>query len=315
MELRQLEYFVTVAEEANFTRAAAKMHVAQPGVSAQIRQLERELGEALLDRSGRTVRLTHVGAVVLPYARAALAAVDGARFAVEELTGLIRGRVAVGMMTACSSLDLPDLLADYHDGHPAVEITLSEADSDHLVEGLLAGLLDVVFAAFVATPPAGVEIQVVADEPIVVAVSHQDPLAARTTITLDVISERALISLPRGTGLRTALDDACTTAGFRPHIAYEAGDPHILVRLAARGLGAAILPASLVGAHPADLHAITITRPRMRGQIALAWRAEGPASPAARSLIAHVRKALTVVADRPDAGSGVAAAAQRDIRR
>ncbi|KOG56021.1 LysR family transcriptional regulator, partial [Streptomyces varsoviensis] len=79
MELRQLEYLVAVVEEASFTKAAARLHVAQPGVSAQVRQLERELGQSLLDRSGRTVRPTEAGAAVLPYARAALAAVDGAR--------------------------------------------------------------------------------------------------------------------------------------------------------------------------------------------------------------------------------------------
>ncbi|HEX6445096.1 MAG TPA: LysR family transcriptional regulator, partial [Streptosporangiales bacterium] len=89
MELRQLRYLVTVAEEANFTRAAARLHVAQPGVSAQVRRLERELGQELLDRSGRTVRLTEVGEAVLPYARAALSAVDGARRAVDELSGLV----------------------------------------------------------------------------------------------------------------------------------------------------------------------------------------------------------------------------------
>src|SRR4051794_16846906 len=125
MELRQLEYFVTVAEEASFTKAAARLHVAQPGVSAQIRQLERELGQPLLDRSGRAVRLTDVGAAVLPHARAALGAVASARLTVDELTGLLRGRVSVGMLTACA-LGVPDMLADFHERHPAVEITLSE---------------------------------------------------------------------------------------------------------------------------------------------------------------------------------------------
>src|SRR3954468_2339988 len=128
MELRQLEYFVTVVEEAGFTRAAARLHVAQPGVSAQIRRLERELGEDLLDRSGRTVRLTEVGAAVLPYARAALSAVSGARAAVAELTGLVRGHVTVGMVTSMSThaIDLPGLLAEFHRHHPEVGITLSE---------------------------------------------------------------------------------------------------------------------------------------------------------------------------------------------
>src|SRR5439155_14557391 len=115
MELRQLEYFVAVAAERNFTRAAEKVHVAQPGVSAQIRRLERELGEELLDRSGRTVRLTEVGAAVLPYARAALGAVSGARDAVAEFTGLVRGHVTVGMVSSISTheVDLPGLLADF----------------------------------------------------------------------------------------------------------------------------------------------------------------------------------------------------------
>src|SRR6266542_2494040 len=145
MELRQLEYFVAVAAEANFTRAAAKLHVAQPGVSAQVRRLERELGQPLLDRSERTVRLTEAGVAVLPYARAALAAVAGARLAVDELTGLMRGHVAIGMVVACSSLDLPRVLAEFHRDHPAVEVTLQEANSDPLLAALQAGQLDVAF--------------------------------------------------------------------------------------------------------------------------------------------------------------------------
>src|ERR1700683_5400636 len=97
MELHQLEYFVTVAEEASFTRAATRAGVAQPGVSAQVRRLEAELGQPLLDRSGRSVRLTEVGAAVLPFARAALDALDGARLAVDQLAGLDRGQGAVGL--------------------------------------------------------------------------------------------------------------------------------------------------------------------------------------------------------------------------
>jgi DNA-binding transcriptional LysR family regulator len=114
MELRQFEYFVCVAEEASFTKAAARLHIAQPGVSAQIRHLERELGQDLFDRSGRAVRLTEAGTAVLLYARAALGAAAGARLVVDELTGLVRGHVAVGMVVACSSYDLANLLADFH---------------------------------------------------------------------------------------------------------------------------------------------------------------------------------------------------------
>lgn len=299
MELRQLRYFVAVAEEANFTRAAAKLHVAQPGVSAQIRQLERELGQPLLDRSGRTVRLTEVGSAVLPYARAALDAAAGAREVVDEFTGLTRGHVAVGMVVYCSAFALTDLLADFHKKYPGVEITLSEDNSDCLIEALQAGQLDMAFAALAGAPPAGIQTQVVVDEPVVVAADYSDPLAARTTVTLEEIRERTLISLPKGTGLRASLDHACATAGFQPRIALEASDPQMLAQLAARGLGLAILPESLAKARSAELHAITVTRPELRGCLALAWRAAGPTSPAAGALISHAREALTqAITDR-----------------
>ena len=102
MELHQLEYFVAVAEEASFTRAASRVHVAQPGVRAQVRRLEPELGQRPLDRSGRSVRLTEVGSAVLPFARAALDAVANARLAADELAGLVRGQVTVGMVSGCA---------------------------------------------------------------------------------------------------------------------------------------------------------------------------------------------------------------------
>ncbi|MFI9100566.1 LysR family transcriptional regulator [Streptomyces fildesensis] len=293
MELRQLEYLVTVTEEASFTKAAAKLHVAQPGVSAQIRQLERELGQDLLDRSGRTVRPTEVGAAVLPYARAALAAVAGARQAVEELTGLVRGHVAVGTVTSLGqAVDVAGLLADFHHSHPAVEIGLIEDTSDNLLQALLTGRLDVAVVSLAGELPPGIGVQVVVDEPFVVAVAPGDPLADRTSIALDALAGRPLMCLPRGTGLRTVVDHACAAAGFRPRIAFEAGDPTVLAQFAVRGLGVAILPESLARSYPGELHAVNLTRPKLRGRLALAWRTEGPSGPAARALVRQARAAL-----------------------
>ena len=141
MELRQLEYLVAVAEEASFTRGAERVHVAQPGVSAQIRRLERELGQDLFDRSRRAVTLTEAGAVVLPHARAALAAVASARTAIDQLTGLLRGRLTIGTLTSVSSprFDLPALLASYHRDHPAVQITLTVGGSSQLAGAVRDG--------------------------------------------------------------------------------------------------------------------------------------------------------------------------------
>ncbi|WP_371482453.1 LysR family transcriptional regulator [Kitasatospora sp. NBC_00315] len=291
MELRQLEYFVTVAEERNFTRAAEKLHVSQPGVSAQIRRLERELGQELLDRSGRSVRTTEAGEAVLPYARAALAAVAGAGLAVDELTGLLRGHVSVGTVTS-HKVDLPGLLAEFHRDHPAVGITLSEAPSDRLLEGVRTGEFDAVIASVGDSTPAGVGIEVIEDQPIVVAVAHDHELAVHRVVSIDTLRGRPLISLPRGTGLRARLDEACAAAGFTPQIAFEASDPGQLAELAAHGLGAAILPGVFAAARSEQLKSIGIDRPALRGRLVLAWRADGVGSPAGRALVARARAAV-----------------------
>ena len=157
MELHQLEYFVAVAEEASFTRAATRVHVAQPGVSAQVRRLESELGQQLLDRSGRSVRLTEVGSAVLPFARAALDAVANARLAVDELSGLVRGQVAVGMVSGCALPVLAELLAGFHDLYPGVGITLTEDNSDCLVGLLRDGRLDLALIGSAGEAAAGVD--------------------------------------------------------------------------------------------------------------------------------------------------------------
>lgn len=292
MELRQLEYFVAVAEEANFTRAAQRVHVAQPAVSAQIARLERELGQPLLDRARRQVRLTAAGAAVLPYARAALAAVADARGAVEEIAGLVRGSVTVATVTA-HNVDIPALLAAFHTAHPGVEITLGTADSDRLIDGVRSGDFDVVIASVGADEvPEGLAIEITADEAVDAAVGRGDPWWAAGSVTVAALADRPLIALPRGTGLRRRLDEAFAAAGRTPRIAFEATTPHELAALAARGLGVAIVPRPVARGR-ADLHGVAII-PELRGRLVLAWRSSGPVSPAARALIGMAREHLRV---------------------
>ncbi|MFE2252788.1 LysR family transcriptional regulator, partial [Streptomyces lavendulae] len=140
MELSQLRYFVAVVEEGGFTRAGARLHVSQPGVSAQVAQLERELGQRLLDRSGRRVTPTEAGEAVLGYARAALAAVEGIRRTADAFSGLLRGRVALGLIPGAAGVsvgafDVVALLGDFHDAHPQVEISLAEDTSERMLAG------------------------------------------------------------------------------------------------------------------------------------------------------------------------------------
>ena len=292
MELRQLEYFVAVAEEANFTRAAERVHVAQPAVSAAIQRLERELGEQLLDRSHRTVRLTAAGEAALPHARAALAAAADIQVAIDELTELVRGTVTIGAVTS-HSVDIPSLLADFHFEHPQVEITLSTDSSDALIEKVRGGRLD---AAIVSVGPDerpdGLDVEVVTDEAIQAAVATADDLASRKTIRLTDLADRQLIALPVGAGVRHQFDAACARAGVTPRIAFEASTPLALAELAERGLGVAIVPASVPRGRD-GLHALPIV-PQLRGRLVLAWRSGGPMSPAARVLVDKARRLLRV---------------------
>ncbi len=289
MELHQLEYFVAVAEEASFTRAAARVHVAQPGVSAQVRRLEAELGQQLLDRSGRSVRLTEVGAAVLPYARAALHAVTNARLAVDQLTGLVRGQVTVGMVSGCSVQVLPDLLADFHGRYPGVSITLTEDASDRLIELLRDGRLDLALIGSAGGGTPGLETAVVADEALVAAVGADDPRAASDSVAVAGLRDQPLVSLPRGTGVRGALDAACADAGFTPRIVLEASALPMVARLAAMGLGMAILPASTPRSLDLKLHVLPIRRPQIRSRLELAWNPVTASSPAAQVLVGHAR--------------------------
>jgi hypothetical protein len=158
---------------------------------------------------------------------------------------------------------------------------------------LRARHLDVAFVGLAASAPPGIDTHVVADEPLVAAVSADDTLAARTRIDLGALAGRALICLPRGTGLRALTDRAYAAEGIEPRIGFEASDPHILAELAGRGLGAAILPESVAAAHAGEVRAIIIDRPRLRARIALAWRTDVPMSPAARAFVEHVRATVS----------------------
>jgi DNA-binding transcriptional LysR family regulator len=298
MELRQLEYFVAVAEEANFTRAAERVNISQSGVSAQVRQLERELGHDLFDRSGRSVRLTGMGTAVLPYARAALEAVDGARLTVDQLAGLVHGQVNVGMVSGCALPVLAELLAQFHGRYPGVSIVLTEGGSDQMVSSLLDGRLDLALIGSAGAETPGIDVAVVVDEALVAAVSRDDPLASRRTIAVADLREQPLVCLPRGTGVRTALDAACAGAGFEPRIVFEVSALPMAAELAGLGLGLAILPTSTARANEPALHVLQLGRPPVRSRLELAWSPGEATNPAARVLIEHARNFVGDLAHR-----------------
>jgi DNA-binding transcriptional LysR family regulator len=287
MELRQLEYFVAVAEEANFTRAAERVHISQSGISAQVRRLEQQLGAELIDRSARTATLTPAGSAALEHARAVIAAASAVQQAVDEVTGLLRGRLVVAMVTACTVRPLFDALSAFHATHPGVELSLLEDASDRLIERVRSGEADLALTG-VAAMPAGLEGFPVISERLVGAVAADHPLGRRKCVTLADIAAHPVICMPKGTGIRTVFDRGCAARGARPDIALEASAAGAVADLAARGLGVAILTTSMVGGHA--LHQFPIADLDAPALLALLWRATD--APALRELVRHCRTAF-----------------------
>ncbi|MFF0249015.1 LysR family transcriptional regulator [Streptosporangium sandarakinum] len=291
MELRQLEYFVAVAEERSFTRAAERVHISQSGVSAQIRRLERELGAELFDRSARVPTLTVAGKAALEHARAALAAAGAAGRAVGEVTGLVRGRLTAGMVVGCTVTPLFEALAAFHRAHPGVEISLLEDGSDRLVEGVRTGALDLALAGTAALPE-GLETLTVVSERLVAAVPADHALAGRPRTTLAELCAHPLVCMPPGTGVRTVFDRACAARGLEPAVTLQASAPDAVADLAARGLAVAVLSASMTEHHRDRLVTLPLDDVETPALLVLVWKSTS--NPAVRELLAHARRAFAV---------------------
>jgi len=291
MDLRQLEYFVAVAEERNFTRAAERVHISQSGVSAQIRQLERELGAELFDRSARTVTLTVAGKAALEHARSALAAAGAVGQAVGEVTDLIRGRLTVGMVIGCTLTPLFDALATFHQAHPGVEISLVEDSSDRLIEKVRASTIDLALIGAATATPDGLDALTIISERLVAAVPAGHPLAKQRRVTLRDLVAHPIVCMPRGTGMRTVFDQACAAQSLQPTIALQASAADAIADLAARGLAVAILSDSMAARYRDRLIAHTIDDVDTPAVLALIWKSGH--SPGIRELLAYSRQAFT----------------------
>jgi DNA-binding transcriptional LysR family regulator len=248
VELRQLATFVAVAEEGSFTRAADRLHVVQSAVSAGVRNLEKELGVMLFDRSTHSVKLTDSGRALLPEARATLAAAQGARDAVDEARGGLRGTVVLGTMQAqgMRAIDLAGVLAAFRTDHPDVEVEIRQSGSAEMVREVGDGRLDLAFVALPGDAPPGLELLPLASEPIMLAVQAGHPLTERADVELPALSDADMVDLPEGWGIRMAVDRSFASAGATRTISYEVNDTATMVDFIRDGLAVGMLPRSLV---------------------------------------------------------------------
>jgi DNA-binding transcriptional LysR family regulator len=253
MNLRQLEYFVTIAEEQSFTRAAERLLVAQPSLSQQIAALEAELGGALFERLPRGVRLTVAGESFLSEARAAIAHAERARRSAQMALGLEAGALEIVTIPSVAAGFLPEALHRWQQLHPSIEISLREFQHRRVMdEAVRDGEGDL------AVGPAPKDwdgpVEALGWEEFVVVLPEGDPMLSRRSIALQELADRKWIHFQRDQGLAEVLDICFGAAGFSPEIALRTSQVAPAPLFAAAGLGPALVPDTIV---PASLRALS----------------------------------------------------------
>jgi DNA-binding transcriptional LysR family regulator len=271
---RDLRYFVAVAEELHFTRAAERLYISQPALSKQIRMVERTLGARLFDRQGRDVQLTAAGEALLPHARRVLAEWDSATAAVEQVTNARHATLVVGMSTSPGRGGLlPAIRSRFTDQHPDAALTLRQVAWNDPTAGLADSSSDVAFVWLPLPNPSRYQWTVLIEEPCLVAMSEQHPLAGRETIAFEELADEPFLALPNSAGpLRDYWLGTSHRHGHAPIVAAEITSPDETYEFLVDGRGVCLLAQ---GNAPSLTRGGVVTRP-VTGlppcQLALAWR-------------------------------------------
>jgi DNA-binding transcriptional LysR family regulator len=281
MELRQLRYFVMLADTGNFHRAAERLHMSQPPLTVAIRKLEEELGTTLFLRSARGVVLTAAGRASLDMARATLAQADRFREAAREGAAGERGRLRVGFVGSATFELLPRLIAEYRRRYPAVELMLEEATSADIARKLAAAELDVGLVRLPLLEIAAVDTQVIDPDELYAALPEGSPFSDAHSVALSDLAEQPFILQSRISVLHSITLAACQKAGFMPKVAQEAAQLSAVLALVRSGLGVALVPSRAAGSVPQGVRLVRLASqvPVLTG---VAWPRERP-SPLARN--------------------------------
>lgn len=254
MDLRQMRYFIALAETGNFHRAAERLNMSQPPLTVAIRRLEEDLGTRLFVRDSRGVQLTEAARAALPAARAALAAAEDVREAVRLGVAGHRGRLRLGFIGSATVELLPQIVASFRKQFPAVDLTLREMNSTQIVRDIVAGELEVGLVRLPVLDSAQVKVELVERDEMAVAMRADHPLAKRSAIALAQLAEQAFIAFNPVSVLNPIFHLACRNAGFTPRIAQHAVQAQTVLSLVEAGLGVALVPRSSAQRAPQTVH-------------------------------------------------------------
>jgi DNA-binding transcriptional LysR family regulator len=291
MELRHLRYFLAVAEELHFTRAANRLGIRQPPLSIQIHQLEEEVGAPLFHRLTRGVELTEAGKLLLDEARQILDRVERAKTAIQRRARGETGRMRVGFAGATYFQPrVPALIRAYRDRYPGVVLAPEQSNTPLLVAGLHGGQIDVAFVRPPISERDGLAVEALVDEDMLVALPANHALAGGGAVSLAALATETFILFPRaiGVGLHDSILSACLRAGFSPHLGQEAPQITSIVPMVAAGFGVSVVPHSTSQIRVEGVVYLPIAGDGPRATISLAYRRDDR-SPTVRNFVSLAR--------------------------
>ncbi len=300
MELRHLRYFVAVATELHFGRAAEKLHISQPPLSMQIRALEDELGVSLLQRTRRHVSLTRAGQAFLQDAQQILERTEQAVLTARRAGRGEIGELAVGFISVADYNLLPLVLREFRRQYPMVTLTLKESTTDAQIADLMQGRIDVGFLLPPVSEP-GIESVPILREPLIAALPERHPLAnKRGAIALAALANAPFIITPRhmAPGLYDDIVSFCHAAGFSPQVTQEAIQMQTVVSLVSAELGVALIPRSLENLQRTGVVYKPLKEQSPLSEIRLAWRS-GDSLPALQ-LFLQLARQMADISAKPD---------------
>ena len=245
MEIHQLRYFVAVAEEGSFSRAAAKVRVAQPSLSQQIRKLEADVGQPLFDRLPRSVVLTEAGRCLIDYARQILASIGDARRCVDEFKNEVAGRLAVGAIPTIAPYVLPELVGKFQKHYPEVTLEIVEDVTDGIARRVEAGELDVALASTCQQAPT-LRRESLGSEPLLALVPKGHPLAKKTLVAMDDLKSQRFLLLHEMHCLSQQVNHLLAARRLRPEIALAGSQLGTIANMVAAAIGVSIVPQMMV---------------------------------------------------------------------
>ncbi|KRF10728.1 LysR family transcriptional regulator [Paenibacillus sp. Soil787] len=296
MELRQLQYAIQIAIERNFSRAAEKLHIAQPSLSQQLSKLEKEIGVLLFQRSTNSVELTHAGSLFVEKSQKILDMVEQLKKEMEDISQMKKGRLVVGSMPITGSTILPFVVPVFQAAYPDIEITLVEETSSNLETLTMNGQTDISLLSLPLREDSLVY-ETLLEEEIVLAVPPTHPLAAsKEPIRIEQLEKEAFIALKKGQGFRKLTLELCQKAGITPNIVFESSNMETVQSLVAAGMGIGFVPFLISKRSFSELSPIHLTlEGRPTRTLVIAYRKGRYISKAAEAFVTTMKEVMRTI--------------------